>query len=132
LEWKIRKRQKDGGMQLFSISTEMANKAVSILKDKKAKDIKLMDIHEISAISDYFVIATGNSTIQVQAMSDELEEKMNLAGYEMHHKEGFRNGRWILLDFNNIIIHLFHDEERQFYNLERLWVDAKTILVDNE
>ncbi|HOE56837.1 MAG TPA: ribosome silencing factor [Bacillota bacterium] len=110
----------------------MANKAVSILKDKKAKDIKLMDIHEISAISDYFVIATGNSTIQVQAMSDELEEKMNLAGYEMHHKEGFRNGRWILLDFNNIIIHLFHDEERQFYNLERLWVDAKTILVDNE
>jgi len=117
---------------LFSISTEMANKAVSILKDKKAKDIKLMDIHEISAISDYFVIATGNSTIQVQAMSDELEEKMNLAGYEMHHKEGFRNGRWILLDFNNIIIHLFHDEERQFYNLERLWVDAKTILVDNE
>ncbi len=117
---------------MFSISTEMANKAVSILKDKKAKDIKLMDIHEISAISDYFVIATGNSTIQVQAMSDELEEKMNLAGYEMHHKEGFRNGRWILLDFNNIIIHLFHDEERQFYNLERLWVDAKTILVDNE
>ncbi len=117
---------------MFSISTEMANKAVSILKDKKAKDIKLMDIHEISAISDYFVIATGNSTIQVQAMSDELEEKMNLAGYEMHHKEGFRNGRWILLDFNNIIIHLFHDEERQFYNLERLWVDARTILVDNE
>mgnify|MGYP002682654060 FL=1 len=117
---------------MFSISTEMANKAVSILKDKKAKDIKLMDIHEISAISDYFVIATGNSTIQVQAMSDELEEKMELAGYEMHHKEGFRNGRWILLDYGNIIVHLFHDEERQFYNLERLWVDAKTVLVDNE
>ena len=117
---------------MFTISTEMANKAVELLKDKKAKDIKLLDIHGISTISDYFIIATGNSTTQVQAMSDELEEKMDLAGYEMHHKEGFRNGRWILLDFGNIIIHLFHDEERQFYNLERLWVDAKTILVDNE
>jgi len=116
---------------LFSISTEMANKAIELIKDKKAKDIKLLDIHEISTISDYFVIATGHSSTQVQAMSDELEEKMKLAGYEMHHKEGFRNGRWILLDFGNIIVHLFHDEERQFYNLERLWVDAKSILVDD-
>lgn len=117
---------------MFSISTEMANKAVELLKSKKAKDIKLLDIHEISTISDYFVIATGHSSTQVQAMSDELEDKMKLAGYEMHHKEGFRNGRWILLDFGNIVVHLFHDEERQFYNLERLWVDAKSILVDNE
>lgn len=117
---------------MFSISTEMANKAVELLKEKKAKDIRLLDIHEISTIADYFIIATGNSTTQVQAMSDELEEKMEVLGYEMHHKEGFRNGRWILLDFGNIIVHLFHDEERQFYKLERLWVDAKSILVDNE
>jgi len=117
---------------LFSVSTEMANKAIELLKGKKAKDIRLLDIHELTTISDYFVIAAGSSTTQVQAMSDELEEKMELAGYEMHHKEGFRNGRWILLDYGNIIVHLFHDEERQFYNLERLWVDAKTVLVDNE
>lgn len=117
---------------MYSISTEMANNAVERLKDKKATDIKLLDIHELSTIADYFIIATGNSTTQVQAMSDELEEKMELAGYKMHHKEGFRNGRWILLDFGNIIIHLFHDEERKFYNLERLWVDAKSILVENE
>ncbi|MHB1391973.1 MAG: ribosome silencing factor [Clostridia bacterium] len=110
----------------------MANNAIERLKEKKAKDIKLLDIHELSTIADYFIIATGNSTTQVQAMSDELEEKMKLAGYKMHHKEGFRNGRWILLDFGNIIIHLFHDEERKFYNLERLWVDAKSILVENE
>ncbi|MGE5629576.1 MAG: ribosome silencing factor [Caulobacteraceae bacterium] len=117
---------------MFSISTEMANKAVELLKDKKARDIKLLDIHEVSTIADYFLIATGTSTIQVQAMSDELEEKMSLAGYEMHHKEGFRNGRWILIDFGNIVVHLFHDEERKFYNIERIWVDAKTILVDNQ
>lgn len=117
---------------MYSISTEMANKAVERLKDKKAVDIKLLDIHELSTIADYFIIATGNSTTQVQAMSDELEEKMELAGYKMHHKEGFRNGRWILLDFGHIIIHLFHDEERKFYNLERLWVDAKSVHVENE
>lgn len=117
---------------MYSISTEMANRAIELLKDKKAKDIKLMDIHEISTIADYFIIATGTSTTQVQAMSDELDEKMDLAGYKIHHKEGFRNGRWILLDYGNIIIHLFHDEERKFYNLERLWGDAKTTVVDNQ
>ncbi|HYE08776.1 MAG TPA: ribosome silencing factor [Patescibacteria group bacterium] len=110
----------------------MANNAVERLKDKKAQDIKMLDIHELSTIADYFIIATGNSTTQVQAMSDELEEKLELAGYKLHHKEGFRNGRWILLDFGNIIVHLFHDEERKFYNLERLWVDAKSILIENE
>ncbi len=117
---------------MYSVSTEMANQAIELLKGKKAKDIRLMDIHEISTIADYFVVATGSSTTQVQAMSDELDEKMELAGYKMHHKEGFRNGRWILMDYGHIIIHLFHDEERKFYNLERLWVDAKTTLVDNQ
>ena len=92
---------------MFSISTEMANRAVELLKGKKAKDIRLLDIHELTTISDYFVIASGSSIKQVQAMSDELEEKMDLAGYKMHHKEGFRNGRWILLDYGNIVVHLF-------------------------
>jgi len=110
----------------------MANKAIELLKDKKARDIKLLDIHEVSTIADYFIIATGNSTTQVQAMSDELEEKLGILGYKMHHKEGFRNGRWVLLDYGSVVIHLFHDEERKFYNLERIWVDAKTILVDSE
>lgn len=109
----------------------MADRAIALLKDKKARDIRLMDIHEISTIADYFIIATGTSTTQIQAMSDELEEKMGLAGYKIHHKEGFRNGRWILLDYGNIVVHIFHDEERKFYNLERLWTDAKTTVVDN-
>ncbi|MDF2521429.1 MAG: iojap-like protein [Clostridia bacterium] len=114
------------------VSTEMANKAIELLKDKKAKDIRLLDIHEISTLADHFIIATGTSTTQVQAMADELEEKMQLAGYKLYHKEGFRGGRWILLDFGNAVVHLFHTEERQFYNLERIWVDAKDIPIENQ
>ncbi len=117
---------------MYEISTEIANKAVELLKDKKAKDIRLLDIHEISTLSDHFIIATGTSTTQVQAMADELEEKMQLAGYKLYHKEGFRGGRWILMDFSYVVIHLFHTEEREFYNLERIWVDAKDIPVANE
>lgn len=117
---------------MHSISTEMANKAIELLKEKKAKDIRLLDIHEISTLSDYFIITTGSSTSQVQAMADELEEKMQLQGYKLYHKEGFRGGRWILLDFSNVVVHVFHHEEREFYNLERIWVDAKDIPVANE
>lgn len=117
---------------MYAISTEMANKAVELLKSKKAKDIRLLDIHEISTLADYFIITTGTSTTQVQAMADELEEKMQLGGYKLYHKEGFRGGRWILMDFSNVVVHIFHSEEREFYNLERIWVDAKDIPVDNE
>lgn len=117
---------------MYAISTEMANKAVELLKSKKAKDIRLLDIHEISTLSDYFIITTGTSTTQVQAMADELEDKMEKDGFKLYHKEGFRGGRWILMDFSNVVIHLFHSEERDFYNLERIWVDAKEIPVVNE
>lgn len=117
---------------MHETSIEMANRAIELLKDKKAKDIRLLDIHEISTLSDYFIITTGTSTTQVQAMADELEEKMQRSGYKLYHKEGFRGGRWILMDFSNVVIHLFHAEERQFYNLERIWVDAKDIPVENQ
>lgn len=116
----------------FTESTEMANKAVELLRNKKAKEIKLLDIHEISTIADYFIIVTGSSTTQVQAMADELEEKMGKMEYKMHHKEGFRGGRWILMDYGNVVIHVFHDEERKFYNLDRIWVDAKTVLYESD
>jgi len=106
------------------------DRVVQILQDKKAKDIKVLDIHELSALSDYFVIATGTSTTHVQALCDNVEEKMEEDGYKIHHKEGFRNGRWILLDYYDVIIHIFYEEERKFYNLERLWVDAKTVSVE--
>ncbi|MEA4963118.1 ribosome silencing factor [Lutispora sp.] len=111
-------------------SRAKVDEVIQILQDKKAKDIKVLDIHELSALSDYFVIATGTSTTHVQALCDNVEEKMGEAGYTMHHKEGFRSGRWILLDYYDVVIHIFYEEERKFYNLERLWVDAKTIEVE--
>lgn len=117
---------------MHTISTEMANIAVEALKDKKARDIRLLDISEITTLADYFIIATGTSTTHVQSLADEIEEKLEEAGHKLHHKEGFRNGRWILVDYGNIVIHVFHDEERKFYNLERIWVDAKSIPVDSE
>lgn len=117
---------------MLSLSTEMANKAINALKDKKARDIRMLDIHEITTLADYFIIATGTSTTHVQALADEIDEKLSDEGYKLLHKEGFRSGRWILLDYGYIVVHIFHDEERKFYNLERIWVDAKVIPVDNE
>lgn len=96
-------------------------------EDKKAFDIKILDISELSSIGDYFVIASGNSTTQVAAIADEIEEKMEKSGFELLQKEGQNSARWILLDFGDIIVHVFHKEARAFYNLERLWADSNKI-----
>jgi ribosome-associated protein len=93
-------------------------------EDKKGIDIKVLNIGKLTPIADYFVIASGNSSSQVQAIADEVESKILEAGNEEEvSKEGYRGGRWILLDFNDIVVHVFHKEERDFYNLERLWSD---------
>jgi len=106
------------------------DKIIKILQDKKAKDIKVLDISDLSTLCDYFVIATGTSTTHVQSLCDNVEENMDKEGYQLHHKEGFRSGRWILLDYNDVVVHIFYEDERKFYNLERLWVDAKTLTVE--
>jgi len=116
---------------LLDYSLNLANKAIDILQDKKAFDIKLIEIADITSIADYFVIASGASTTQVQAMSNEVDEKLKEAGYAMKGKEGLRGGRWILLDFGDVIVHCFHEEERQIYSLEKVWADGKTTIIDN-
>lgn len=103
---------------------DLENKLAIIEKaceDKNAIDVKVLDITKLTPIADYFVIASGNSSTQVMAIADEVEHKMMEAGSLEVIKEGYRSGRWILLDFNDIIVHIFHKEERDFYNLERLW-----------
>ncbi len=92
-------------------------------EDKKGIDIKVLNITKLTPIADYFVIVSGNSSTQVMAIADEVEDKMLQAGAEEIIKEGYQSGRWILMDFNDIIVHAFHKEEREFYNLERLWSD---------
>lgn len=104
---------------------EIENK-VSIISqaidDKGGFDIEAIDVSKMTTIADYFVIASGNSSTQVKAIADEVENKMFLAGFDkINNKEGYSSARWILIDFGDIIAHIFHKEEREFYNLERLW-----------
>lgn len=114
---------------------EEVDKRISIIvkacNEKKGTDIKVLNLMKLTPIADYFVIASGNSTIQVMAIADEVEEKMREAGFDPSSKEGYRSGRWILLDFKDIVVHIFHREDREFYNLERLWADSEELLLDD-
>ena len=94
------------------------------LSDKKAEDIKILDIHEISVLGDYFVIASGNNVNQLQAMEDAVDEVMYKNGYHQKQVEGTRQSSWILLDYGNIVVHLFSREDREFYDLDRIWKDG--------
>ena len=111
-------------------SNEMAKIAYKALDDKKAEDIKVIDISEISVLADYFIIANGTNESQVRALVENVEEELSKAGYEAKQREGYGLGNWVLLDFGNVIVHVFDKENRLFYNLERIWRDGKYIDVD--
>lgn len=102
----------------------MTEKIVGFLEEKKAKDIAVIDIKDISVLSDYFVICSGTSVTHIKSLADEVEEKMGEAGCNYLHKEGYNSARWILLDYGGVIVHIFHEEDRNFYKLERLWSDG--------
>lgn len=106
---------------------EQAFETVKILDSKKAENVKLFEIGEISSLCDYMIIASGRSSTQVRALADELEFKLNEQGFSVSHIEGHRSDTWILLDYVDIIVHIFSEEARQYYNLERLWQDGKEI-----
>ncbi len=105
---------------------QAAKIAQEALDDKMGQDIQVLNLQGISNVADCFVIASGNNVNHLRAMADEVEQKLFQAGYKMHHSEGYSSGTWILLDFGNILIHLFNKEERAFYNLEHVWGDAKS------
>jgi ribosome-associated protein len=108
-------------------ATELALIAANAAADKLASDIVLIDVSERLAITDVFVIATGNNERQVEAIVDAVEEKLRLAGTKPLRREGRRDGRWVLLDYAEIVVHVQHAEERTFYALERLWKDCPVI-----
>ena len=106
-------------------SRKMARIAWNALNDKKGEDIKIIDITGISVLADYFIIANGNSDSQVNALVDNVEEELHKAGYSLKQREGQASGSWVLLDFGDIIVHVFDKENRLFYDLERIWKDGK-------
>ena len=105
----------------------MAKVAAQAAADKLATDVLLVDVSDRLAITDIFVIATGSNDRQVSAIVDEVEDKMRLAGVKPVRREGERDGRWVLLDFLDVVVHVQHSEERVFYALDRLWKDCPTI-----
>lgn len=108
-------------------SKEYCKAAVAALEDRKAEDVKVIDIQEISPVADYFVIANGTNQNQIQAMRDACEEALYKAGLKIKQIEGNSNSTWILMDYGDIIVHIFSKEDRLFYDLERIWRDGKVI-----
>ncbi len=112
-------------------SRKMAKIAYEALSDKKGEDIKVIDISEISVLADYFIIANGTNESQVRALVDNVEEQLSKAGFDAKQREGYGSGSWVLLDFNEIIVHVFDKENRLFYNLERIWRDGKEMNLED-
>lgn len=108
-------------------SKEMVKLAVHALEEKKGEDIKIIDINGVSVIADYFVLASANNTNQLQALVDSVEEELFKAGFECRQKEGNMTSTWMLMDYNDMIVHVFSKEDRLFYDLERIWRDGKIL-----
>lgn len=106
---------------------ELAEQTVRILDVKKAEDLRLIRIADISVLADYFVIATGTSSTHVKSLADEVEFKLKGLGVEAARKEGYRSNSWILLDYGSVVVHVFTPESRSFYDLDRLWRDGESI-----
>ncbi|MDD2504127.1 MAG: ribosome silencing factor [Clostridia bacterium] len=108
----------------------LAQEAANILEDRKAENVVVLDISRISVLADYFVIASGRSELQVGALKDELEKRLSEKGFVPTRLDIGK--RWVVLDYADIIVHIFHHEERSFYNLERLWADARAVSISAE
>lgn len=108
---------------------EIAYKA---LDDKKGVDIKVLDIRDVTVMADYFIIAHGNNPNHVKALVDNVDEELSKNEFFMKHAEGLNSPSWALLDYGDVIVHVFNKDDRFFYDLERLWSDGKTVLIDLE
>jgi ribosome-associated protein len=106
---------------------DIVKNAVEALRDKKAEDVTVIDIREVSSIADYFIIANGTNQNQLTAMQDAVDETLYKAGLKVKQVEGNNHSTWILMDYQDIIVHLFSKEDRLFYDLERIWRDGKIL-----
>lgn len=108
-------------------SLNTAQSIVKILDDKKAINIKVLDIRELTTMADYFIVCSGNSTTQIKAIADEVNEEMSKEGITPIGREGFATASWVLIDYGDVIVHVFNHESRDFYSIEHLWADAKEV-----
>lgn len=111
----------------MSTSNEIARLVIDALEDKKAEDIKVIDISQLTVIADYFIIAGGSNRSQIQALSDNVAEKLGRAGHPLKQMEGYDTANWVLMDFGDVIVHVFDKENRLLYDLERIWRDGRQI-----
>lgn len=109
---------------------EQVKAAYEALDEKQAEDIRIIDIRGISTIADYFIVASGSNQSQLQAMEDSVGQKMKDLGLRQPKLEGNRNSTWILMDYEDFIVHIFSEEDRLFYDLERIWTDGREVPVD--
>ena len=105
---------------------EIADNIVKILDDRKAQDLIMLDISDLTVLADYFILCTGTSITHIRAMADEVEVKIREMGEPLLHSEGYEGGGWILLDFGCVVVHLFLQETREFYGLDKMWADGKS------
>ena len=108
-------------------SRTMARLVCDALEDKKALDVKVIGLEKISTLADYFIIASGANRNQVQAMADNVDEMLGRAGHQPKQVEGYQSANWILMDYGDIVIHIFDEENRLFYDLERIWRDGQSV-----
>ena len=106
----------------------LALKIAEILDNKKAEDIQILEVGHLTSVTEYFVIATGRNVQAVHALYEDVTDKLNEIGIQMRRNDGVRESRWIVLDYSSVIVHIFHPDERSFYNIERLWNDGSNIV----
>lgn len=111
-------------------SLALAQRAAALCLDAKARDLLLLDVHGVSDMTDCFLIASGTSDAHVRGIADQVIEGLRKEGHRVHHVEGLPQGRWVLLDFVDVVVHLFHPALREYYQLERLWSDAEEVAVE--
>ena len=107
----------------------IAKEIIKALDEKKAEDIKTLDISNVSVMADYFIIASGNNRNQLQAICDNVIEKLHKTGHDLKQVEGYDTANWILMDYSDVIVHIFDKENRLFYDLERIWSDGKEVIL---
>lgn len=113
-------------------TAELAQRAANLCLDRKANDVVMLGLRDVSDVTDYFVIASGTSDTHVRAIAEHVVEELKKEGVTVHHVEGLPQGRWVLLDFVDFVVHVFHPALRTFYQLERLWSDAELTPVENQ